>query len=69
MWLLPSGDRKDKQLIMNMADRFQLLKKLTEDCGEKVVVSDEEIKLSKHYQRMIPTYDLLQEFSKKHPDC
>lgn len=56
VWLLPSGDRDDKKLVLNMAQRSSLLKVLTDNCCQKkVVVSYEEIELSQKLKRMIPT--------------
>ena len=47
VWLLPSGDRNDKKLVLNMEQRFNLLKKLTVPFEDRVKVVDDEIKLSK----------------------
>ena len=69
VWLLPCGDRNDKRLVLSKQDRFDLLKKLTDDCCEKVTVSDEEIKLSQQFQRMIPTAELISMFKEKHKGC
>ena len=69
VWILPSGDRKDKKLVLNMHDRFDLLKKLIEPFGERVKVTDEEINLSKEMKRMIRTSELIPLFQQKHPEC
>lgn len=50
VWLLPSGDRSDKKLVLSKDERFDLLRKLSHKYiieNEKVKVIDEEIKLSK----------------------
>ena len=65
VWLLPSGDRTDKKLLLPMQKRLHLIKHLFQD-NSSVVISEDEIEMSKLKGGMIETYDLLGALSKKY---
>lgn len=65
VWLMPCGDRDDKKLLLPMEKRFKLMRTIFQK-HPQIIVSEEEIQLSKAMKRPIHTYDLLNELKKKY---
>ena len=67
VWLLPCGDRTDKNLIMSKEKRFALMRNLYAQ-EARVKVSEEEVELNRLIGKMVHTYDLMRVLRDKYKD-